>query len=86
VVIRRSTDPGSPAAPVVVAVTSTRPPSRDRLWVSPASAYTQIVNEALNGNREGRILTIVFGVIPISLVLIEGLIRAHSWDAVNAHR
>jgi hypothetical protein len=42
------------------------------------------VNEALNGNREGRILTIVFGVIPISLVLIEGLIRTQSGHTGNA--
>jgi hypothetical protein len=54
------------------------------LWISPAAAYTQIVNEALNGNREGRILTIVFGVIPISLVLIEDMIRTQSSHAGTA--
>lgn len=42
------------------------------------------MNEALNGDRGGRILPIVFGAIPISLVLIEGLIRLRSGLAANA--
>jgi hypothetical protein len=43
------------------------------------------LNQASAGHRESRTLTVVFGVVPICLVLIEGLLRGvHSWDTATA--
>ena len=42
-------------------------------------------NQASAAHRESRTLTVVFGVVPICLVLIEGLLRGvHAWDTATA--